>query len=548
MFIHFYPLAITKPPPKNGATDRTQVYLTALLVFCWLCPLYGSSAIAARADELRPSIGLNKFDLLQQYLGTTSGGDGSDRYRKVTQAMGRKAIRDAHDIGVTYLRLSVAGWKPSVAGGKGDLDLWVRDPQAHWRIVDQMIADLDANQVKIVPVFAWHVRQFPAMEGGTVASMVTDPNSPAYLLLKRYVTEFVTRYRTHPTVFFYELTNELDLDANLDLVARCLKRAVLPTCSQESNFTTADVVAFTSRLAALIRQLDPSRAISSGFAVPRRSAESLRRRPEWSAGGANWASDSREDFEKNLVDIHKAVDIVSVHLYPGEENRRFGAHDEIALLDLIKEAADKAGKQLFVGEFGDPHVLKGEVDTFSKKVMDRIVALQVPYSAVWAWEFYQSTTYETNNNPDTASSLEPGVTDQRIAEIQAANRMFGNPSPPRTTPDVVPPNVVLTWPLECTLVTGMQKVCAVASDDSGTVAGVEIWVAAKRLASLAKPPYCFDLKVDELPRGEMPLVAKAVDRSGNFAESTTTIIVRAAGPDSRACPPTAKTTGKLPIQ
>ena len=91
---------------RFDSTSRVAQFF--LLVFSAV--VLGSNSLAT---ENHQSIGLNKFDLLKQYTGLASGGDGSTRYRKVTQAMGRKAIADARDAGVTYLRVAATGFAPS---------------------------------------------------------------------------------------------------------------------------------------------------------------------------------------------------------------------------------------------------------------------------------------------------------------------------------------------------------------------------------------------------------------------------------------------------
>ena len=100
---------------------------------------------ASIGQSVPASVGLNKFDLFKQYLGTASGGDGGMSYRRVTQGMAKKAIADAHDIGVLYLRISATGYAPSAYGEPGDLDLWRRDSLAYWALSDQMRDDLHAQ-------------------------------------------------------------------------------------------------------------------------------------------------------------------------------------------------------------------------------------------------------------------------------------------------------------------------------------------------------------------------------------------------------------------
>ena len=65
----------------------------------------------SRAQSLSSSVGLNKFDLFRQYL--RKSGDAKDvSYQKVSQSLARKAMLDAHNIGVTYFRVGITGIAP----------------------------------------------------------------------------------------------------------------------------------------------------------------------------------------------------------------------------------------------------------------------------------------------------------------------------------------------------------------------------------------------------------------------------------------------------
>src|SRR5262249_20785108 len=207
-------------------------------------------------------------------------------YQKVNRAMARKAIVDAKSIGVTYFRISATGFPPSAYNLPGDLDPWVSDPAAYFNLFDQMMADLNSSGVKVIPVFVWNETQFPAMTGENVTTMLTDPNSKSYLLLQRYVSDFIGHYKDNPALLFYELTNELNLLADLDVVADCQKNNPFPQlCPVKGNFSTDQMIGFTSRLAAYVKSLDPGHLISSGFSIPRTGAEHLRRHPGFLPGG-----------------------------------------------------------------------------------------------------------------------------------------------------------------------------------------------------------------------------------------------------------------------
>jgi len=486
----------------------------------------------ALAQAARPSVGLNKFDLFLQYQGRTSGGRESgyqiNSYQKVTQAMAKKAIVDAHYIGVSYLRVSATGFHPVTYGKPwdSDLQLWREDPAAYWELFDQLMNDLQSNDMHIVPVFLWNWTQFPAMTQETASEMIKDPNSEAYQLLKTYIAEFVDRYKDHPALYFYELTNELNLKADLDVVGRCSQgKSPPPTeCEPMGNFTTDQMIAFTRRLADHVRSLDPNHLISSGFSIPRPSAQHLRNKQEFSPEGPDWTPDSLPEFKRNLSDIHSGMDIVSVHFYNEEgSNDRFGitGRTDASLLNVIKQTTDDLGKELFVGEFGDvnPSIKDDKRALFTQNVLDKIVELKITYSAPWVWEFYERTPYSLYESPNTFFNMEPGRTDLIISKIEEANAELGNRILSSQLRDSTAPQVVVTWPIGGRL-SCKQSVYAVASDNSGNVPTVKFLVDGNLRTSISAPPYRFSLDAARLDLGKHQVTAKAHDSSGNVGQYT----------------------------
>jgi hypothetical protein len=260
--------------------------------------------------------------------------------------------------------------------------------------------------------------------------------------------------------------------------------------------------------------------ISSGFSIPRGSAEHLRasrRRNE----RPDWTPDTRGQFRKNLKEIHAAVDILSIHLYPGKQNRRFGSSSEMEVLAEARLASEEAGKPLFVGEFGESDTTAANADTFTAQMMKKIVELNIPYSAVWAWEFYQHKLYKADRR-DRAYNLEPGYTDFLIGRIREANLGSVNAAG-RNSITNKPPRVVLTWPLECSILRASVDLYAVASDDSGSIVKVQFLVDGQVLGEDSKPPYQATLNSSSLADGPHRLSAKAFDASGMTAEFISTM-------------------------
>jgi len=501
------------------------------------------SPVLLRAEnsgvQVESPIGLNKFDLFNQYVGQASGCGGGGACQRVTTAMAQKSLDDARDVGVKLMRVSVSGFAPSAHGERGDLDLWRSTPSVFWSRMDAMMDDLDSHGIRLVPVLMWNVRQFPSMANETVGDLIRNPNSQSWRLLATYAEEFVRRYRGRKTIVFYELSNELNLGADLDNIKRCASDRRGKLCDVVSNFTTDEMLVFIKRFAELVRKSDTLAMISSGFSVPRGAAEHLRAHPHGRPGGPDWSLDTREQFAKNLSAIHDGLDIISIHLYDedGDQNkrRRFGSTDPLDVLAAAKEAADMVHKPLFVGEFGDARPRNAGNQSHTARMITKIKELHIPYSAVWVWEYYPRKPLLVSGNSQTAFSLEPGYTDLLIRKIREANSASAKQPSKLPAIDRKPPRVVLTWPLECNALKSPINLHAVASDDGGAIKWVDFLLDGGRIGSDDSPPYQATLPDIKVITGVHRLTARAYDFSGNTAEFSTEVIVGGKATDIAAC-------------
>src|SRR5712691_9420546 len=434
--------------------------------------------IAAGATASATALGANKFDLMLDYVAPSPpAGANPEGYRRVRQAMAKKAIADAHDAGLTFFRVAVTGYSPVEFNTKAhDLTLWQSDPSRFWAALDAMFDDLDATGIRLVPSFIWNIAQFPALGNDTIATFVRDPNAASRRLLAQFIRDFIARYKERQTILFYEMGNEMNLLADLDEHKRNCKRE---PCVW-GNFTTADMNEFARDMVGLIKSSDPSRGITSGYSLPRPGATHLERRPQFAAGGPDWTPDTAAEFARYLIATDEPFDIISIHVYPEDQTRpsvrATGEH-----FDPIAESAKvarSAGKPLFIGEFGDP----GGATPFMAHVLDEIVRERVDYAAIWVWEFYQMSTY----TPVVRFNVEPGYSDDIIRSLMATERRIGIAAPPDIT---AAPRVVLTWPLPCAEIDRPIDLAAVASDPANAVKQVEFLIDGQPLASVSGPPY-----------------------------------------------------------
>ena len=436
---------------------RRLALIFGLLSLCILIGFGSGQATAA-------AIGANKFDLLLQFLDTPPpAGLTAEGYRRVRRAMAEKAIGDARDAGLAFLRVAVTGYSPADFGQKAsDLAPWQQDPPRFWVAADRMFDALDGAGIRLVPTLMWNLTQFPALAGDSVAIFVRDGHSASRQLLAQFIRDFIGRYKSRPTILFYELTNEMNLLADLDLH----KRSCKATACVWDDFTTAEMVAFSRDMVGLIKSLDAARPVSSGYSLGHTAASHLERRPEFAAGGPDWAADTTPDLARHLTEIHQPFDIVSLHLYPKPDATLFGRMpgEQYRLVDDAAAIARAAGKPLFIGEFGD----SAGAGPFIAHVLDEIVQARVDYAAIWVWEFYQISTYQP-----AKFNVEPGSSGETIALLRQAETRLGQMPPP--DPDT-PPRVVLTWPLPCATVDRPLDLAAVASDGAKPVQRVEFLV------------------------------------------------------------------------
>lgn len=158
------------------------------------------------------------------------------------------------------------------------------------------------------------------------------------------------------------------------------------------------------------------------MATPRQSAEHLRR--SYYKPVRDWTNDTRDEFEKNLIDVNKPFDLISVHLYAVHGgNLRFNISTDpnnADLLRIIKHTADRAGKALYLGEFGDP--VPGE-RLYTRNALQVIVEARVQVATLWVWEFYATSATVPAN-----FSLVPGRDNRMIECMQSANMNIKNHS------------------------------------------------------------------------------------------------------------------------
>lgn len=333
----------------------------------WLCIVTASMVAGAPGLSVRDgvvlkdgvpyrAIGVNYFDAFSRTL------------RDHNDTSYDAGFRTLADNGVPFARVMGTGFWPA------DMMLYQQNKAEYFTLLDGVIRSAQKHGVGLILSLFWY---FPA-----VPDLVHEPcdqwGNPAgqtHEFMRTYTREVVTRYLGSPAVWAWEFGNEYNLDADLpnakDLLAAVLPQSGTAPARSDRDILTHEMVRTAFReFAREVRKYDPHRLISTGNSIPRTSA--------WHQMHEHtWTQDSPEQFAEMLRgDNPDPVDAISVHIY----------RDSAGRLPAALEAAQRAGKPLFVGEFGAQGEGPETAEQFHS-LLRLIEDTQVPLAALWVFDF-----------------------------------------------------------------------------------------------------------------------------------------------------------------
>jgi hypothetical protein len=431
---------------------------------------------------LQKMIGVNKFNLLYQYY-QYGIADNSPEANTVHKRLGQKSIHDAAQLGFNFMRVSVSFW-----AGK-DIGIWKNQPDRYWAAVDEMLTDMTAKNVKIVPVLCWSVGQFSGFTGEPRTEEYANPNSAAQMLQRKFITEFVTRYKNNKAILFWELQNELSLFADLP----------------SGGIKTEHILMWQKQVCNLIRSIDPFHMISSGNSDPRHAAWNL-----WKNG--TWQEDTKEQMQEMMYTYNRWVDIASGHSY-GDEKGRYGVSFRQFMVDMY-QAVKSAHKLLYVGEFGEDFV-RNPSNSYYTQVLDIINETGIEFASPWIWEFYQSDTYQ-----EREYNVEPSYSHEIINKMQEVNVALGNPVIIPQSPDVTPPMSIISYPYSNHALSGNDTVWTKVSDNNKLIKQVNLNLDGKFYNRSTMFPFKNPVNTADLEECMHKFITSAHDMAGNIASDS----------------------------
>jgi hypothetical protein len=339
---------------------------------CQKLGIYVEKGVLIKAGRPYRGIGVNYLSAFDR----TNRSTADKSYKE-----GFQLLRGEYNI--PFIRFNISGWWPA------DWRLYLKEKELYFKCLDEFVHEAEQQELGLIPGFFWYPSTVPDIVGEPM-DQLGNPKSKSSEFIRTFTREIVERYKNSPAIWAWECGNEYMLQADIPdpNVGVALIFPYEGTPSKRTirdKFRTDFIRAAYREFAVAVRKSDPCRLISTGDAILRPVAYHLYTESKWEV-------DSREQWAQMFLDgSPNPIDSLSVHIYPSHDKTYFP--EKVGLLELIgicNEEAKKAGKVLFVGEFGasDPLDRKKEREEFVIFI-DAIIKYKIPLSAVWVFDFPQ---------------------------------------------------------------------------------------------------------------------------------------------------------------
>ena len=352
--------------------------------------LYVQAGVLMRDGKPYRGIGANYFSLFSRILRNPEDTSSLTNLTALAQAR------------IPFVRFMCCGFWPV------EQKLYLEDRESYFQQLDRVVRCAETNRIGLIPSLFWNPSTVPDIVGEHM-DQLGNPDSKSIAFIRRYTGEVVRRYKDSPAIWGWEFGNEYNLSADLPNasqhrppIAPNLGTAIERTERDEPKFEqlSAAFVAF----AKTVRKFDPTRIIVSGNSLPRTAAWHNHREKKWTP-------DTAEQFGEILArDNPDPMDAITVHIYPEHKSGYPGGTrnlDEIVAL-TVKQAA-RAGKPLFVGEFGVEWQAGGreQQQAVFEEFLLAFERHRVPLAAFWVFDLpMQEKSWNVNFHNDRAWMIE----------------------------------------------------------------------------------------------------------------------------------------------
>ncbi|MCU0918163.1 MAG: ADP-ribosylglycohydrolase family protein, partial [Planctomycetes bacterium] len=358
-----------------------------MTVSSWLCVLLATSAAGgSRTGPQTPGLSVRDGVLLKDGVRCRAiGVNYFDAFARTLHDPNDTSydagLRVLAEHGIPFARFLCGGFWPT------DMKLYLENKARYFELLNGVVRAAEKHGVGLIPSLFWYLATVPDLVGEP-CDQWGNPASKTHAFMRTYTREVVTRYLGSPAIWGWEFGNEYNLAADLPNAKEHLPLIVpkrgTPSARSDRDILTHEMIRTALReFAREVRRHDRQRIIVTGNSIPRPSA--------WhQMHEGTWAKDSPEQFAQMLAgDNPDPLDTLSIHVYEEAADR----------LGQALEVARKAGKPLFVGEFG----VSGEGPEATQQfesLLRRVEASEAPLAALWVYDYRPQAewTVRSDNN------------------------------------------------------------------------------------------------------------------------------------------------------
>lgn len=323
-------------------------------------------------------VGINYFSCFIRITGMQPNGPNFENRDYV------EGFRVLKEHGIPFVRFCAGGFWPN------DWHLYQTDKTKYFELFDGLVAEAEKQDIGLIPSLFWAYSTIPDLMGERLDQW-GNPASKTRAFMKQYTKEVVGRYKTSPAIWAWELGNEWIHEA--DIPDPELGRGwIVPgfgtpaTRNEEDKMFRPTIYSAYEAFYKTVRELDPSRPVFTGDAMPRPAAWHNRNK-------GTWGIDTPQQWEETLL-ADNPFDTLTVHLYyyDKDEHPRDGgvlAFDKDEQIASLMEISRFSGKPLFIGEFGQEPDANVSVDEQYRQVEELLQLIdhhEVPLSALWNYD------------------------------------------------------------------------------------------------------------------------------------------------------------------
>ncbi len=353
------------------ALDRVRVFVFTFIV---IAPVAAaprvSPGLTVRDGVLQKDgrayrgIGVNYFDVFYRLL------------KDPRDAGFREDFRRLRERGIPFVRFAANGFWPV------DNELYVRDKNAYFQLLDSVVAAAEQNGIGLVPSLFWNWSTVPDLMHEPLSAW-GDRKSRTHRFMRDYTREFVRRYRGSPAIWMWEFGNEYDDQIDFPKGAKP-RAAVVPELGTPGSRSDKDDLTLDALLTAYrefvktVRKLDRARAISSGNDIPRADAFHLH-----TTGKGDL--DTRAQWTSMLLKENSAFPVISIHVYLNRSRPFFVDQpaEPAEAIEVVSRIGLSAKKPVFAGEFG-PTANDRDAGARQFRILLRAIETSaIPLAAVW---------------------------------------------------------------------------------------------------------------------------------------------------------------------